>query len=299
MVQKAKPKRVQLFILLAMAALLYLITSMSQNTIDESNPVISNIHAPPKLRAVVLILTHPHNQYRRQLQRETWIKDLGKDIIPIYLCANVDKLTWGSENERNSFVEEFNTFGDMVVFQNLAEGYREISKKVIAGINYTMTGLITLDTNEPVLPDYVLKTDDDMYLAVENIEQLLNNSPQKEFYLGHLKMGQYAERYELSKYYTSYEQWPTDDEYPPFAGGGLYILSQDLALKVAKKSKDFKYFPFEDVQMGILMHELEVLPYHGNVAIASENPSEDTLAIHCGDRMNEYHEMFGKEWREN
>ena len=283
-------KNLRILIILAITAIITIIMlEYHSDDINSNSNVISLMQVPPKLRAVILILTHPHNQNRRQLQRETWIKDLNQDYLAIYLLANPDNLTWNSDNERNSFIEEFETFQDMIVFQNLEEGYRQISKKVIAGINYTMHGL-------PTLPDYVLKTDDDMYLNVENIEILLDTSPRENFYFGHLKLHQYAERYEYSKYYTSYDDWPTNNPYPPFAGGGLYLLSQDLALKVSElETNGIKYFPFEDVQMGILMHSLKVLPHHGNVAIASENPDHDVLAIHCGFRMHEFHEIFGKQ----
>ena len=294
-----KPRLNRLRFLTLVAVLVLMLISGNERYLDsedDQSTAISLIQPPPKLRAVILILTHPTNQYRRMLQRDTWIKDLESDFIHLYLCANVDHLIWASEGEQQSFITEFETFGDIIVFQGLEEGYRQISKKVIAGIQYAMN-LQQASTGEMVSPDYIIKTDDDMYLSISNIEDMLATSPADQFYFGHLKLNQFPDRNEWSKFYVSSDLYPSMDPYPPFAGGGLYILSNDVAAKVSERTRlpDYRYFPFEDVQMGLLMHELKILPHHGNVAIDSEEPEQDTLAIHCGTRMDEYHAMLGKQ----
>jgi hypothetical protein len=253
---------------------------------------------PQTIDLIILILSHPRNFEKRNSQRNTWIQDLPSTIIYRFVCGNPDLIDWTREDQLK-FENEM-LLGDVLIFYESIESYRGISKKVLLGLEYAVHLRSTMD-NVPVMPRFIAKTDDDIYVAVKNVEALISRSKPTEFYAGKVKSKHYAHREENSHWYTSYEEWPSDIQpYPDFACGAFYIMSSDAAIKIAKlfRKPDFKIFPYEDVQGGILMERIGIQPTHINVVETGE-PGNDMIANHYGgvQTMWKFHRQFGKTFK--
>jgi hypothetical protein len=217
-------------------------------------------------------------------------------MIYRFICGNPDQIEWDNEEQKRRFEKEYVEQGDIVLFYEAIESYRGISKKVLLGIENAVH-LRSSKTNKPIMPTYIAKTDDDIYVAVKNVETLLNSKLPKRFYAGKIKSNHFPHRETESRWYTSYDDWPQDIAYPDFAAGAFYIMSSSVAIDAAKMFRDpnYRIFPYEDVQSGILMKKLNVKATEINV-VETGNPTKDIIANHYGgtETMVQFHKVFGK-----
>jgi hypothetical protein len=107
---------------------------------------------------------------------------------------------------------------------------------------------------------WILKTDDDSYV---NIPYLLRNTEfySPPFYGGGIGSDSKPIRDPNDLWYISYESWPSDDAYHPFASGAGYLMSNDVVscfADVCPKMSQVQYHPCEDVFVGVLAHECKV-----------------------------------------
>ena len=77
--------------------------------------------------------------------------------------------------------------------------------------------------------DYVIKTDDDMYLNVNKIAQFLSELPETEqIYVGRCFSNAPPIRDRNSKWFISKRDYP-NKTFPTFCTGAMYIMSMDIA----------------------------------------------------------------------
>ncbi|KAF7100405.1 hypothetical protein CFC21_101929 [Triticum aestivum] len=106
---------------------------------------------------------------------------------------------------------------------------------------------------------YVMKTDDDAFVRVDEILSSLHQVNISHGLLyGRVNSDSQPHRDPYSKWYITSEEWP-EESYPPWAHGPGYIVSQDIAKEVYRKHKrgELKMFKLEDVAMGIWINEME------------------------------------------
>lgn len=106
---------------------------------------------------------------------------------------------------------------------------------------------------------YILKTDDDSYVAVRELE--LELARVKPDYWGHVFHGAKPYRDPQSKYFVPVSMWP-DDVYPDYCGGAGYVLSRKALGCMATTMASEPYFPPEDVRTGIVAQKCRVKPTH-------------------------------------
>jgi len=97
--------------------------------------------------------------------------------------------------------------------------------------------------------EFILKVDDDNYINMKNLFNLIKTLPKTGIYLGRLFKG--AEVYRGGKYAVTYEQYPME-VYPHFVTGGAVLMSYDVARDIIPY---FEKHPFklEDVYVGMLV----------------------------------------------
>ncbi|VAI84485.1 unnamed protein product [Triticum turgidum subsp. durum] len=106
---------------------------------------------------------------------------------------------------------------------------------------------------------YVMKTDDDAFVRVDEILSSLHQVNISHGLLyGRVNSDSQPHRDPYSKWYITSEEWP-EESYPPWAHGPGYIVSQDIAKEVYRKHKrgELKMFKLEDVAMGIWINEMK------------------------------------------
>ncbi|KAH9676528.1 beta-1,3-galactosyltransferase galt1 [Citrus sinensis] len=113
---------------------------------------------------------------------------------------------------------------------------------------------------EVVSAKYVMKTDDDAFVRVDEVLASLNRANVTQGLLyGLINADARPHRSPDSKWYISPEEWP-EISYPPWAHGPGYVVSYDIAKAVAKRHKGhLKMFKLEDVAMGIWIAQLKKL----------------------------------------
>ncbi|XP_067891960.1 N-acetyllactosaminide beta-1,3-N-acetylglucosaminyltransferase 4-like [Heterodontus francisci] len=112
---------------------------------------------------------------------------------------------------------------------------------------------------------FVLKGDDDVFVNVDNVVEYLKDfNPSQDLYVGDVFRNWYPMRFKGSKYYIPLFLYG-NEPYPPYAGGGGYLLSGTSIMKLYKASVSEELFPIDDAFVGICARraKIEVVTHRG------------------------------------
>jgi hypothetical protein len=215
----------------------------NKGTIEEANPHDIN------RTVIILILSNHKNFHRRTRQRTGWLQLLPSYISYRYVLGNSDTVSWDSENQRVEFEDEMKLHNDMVIMTEVSEGYRKISNKVFSAIEWALKDSVY---------DYIAKSDDDIQIKIPLLLEIFKTRPNPDLfaYWGHVYDKKYPVRDSTSRWYVSKEEFEPESAFPAYCCGGFYFLTGDLANLVVQeyRSPSFSLFPFEDIQMGMLVN---------------------------------------------
>ncbi|KAJ0092507.1 hypothetical protein Patl1_24802 [Pistacia atlantica] len=110
-----------------------------------------------------------------------------------------------------------------------------------------------------ILPaKYVMKTDDDAFVRIDEILSTLKEKASDGLLYGLISFESSPHREKDGKWYISKEEWP-HASYPPWAHGPGYIISRDVAKFIVRghHERDLKLFKLEDVAMGIWIEQFK------------------------------------------
>ncbi|KAB2040264.1 hypothetical protein ES319_D02G071000v1 [Gossypium barbadense] len=144
--------------------------------------------------------------------------------------------------------KEAQAYGD-IQFMPFVDYYSLISLKTIA--------ICIMGTK--ILPaKYIMKTDDDAFVRIDEVLSSLKEKPSNGLLYGLIEFDSSPHREKGSKWYISDEEWP-HSSYPPWAHGPGYILSRDVAKFIVQghKERELKLFKLEVVAMGIWIEEFK------------------------------------------
>ena len=209
---------------------------------------------------MIVIVSYQKNFEKRQNQRNTWIKQLPPNFEYKFLFGNSDSVSW-EQGERERFDAELLQHTDMIVANEIEEGYRKIPVKVFWGIEWA--------AKLANKPKYIIKTDDDIDPQVPMMLDMLESRPTDETfaYYGYVYDDKRPNRDIKSQWFISYDLYPSDEILPPYACGAWYFMTSDLALLVAEefhKPGFPRNFPFEDILMGIAVKNAGYKPESNN-----------------------------------
>lgn len=105
---------------------------------------------------------------------------------------------------------------------------------------------------------YIMKTDDDAFVRIDEVVSILKNINGNGLLYGSISFDSEPHRDQESKWYISPEEW-VHNRYPPWAHGPGYIISRDIAKFVVSghQQRNLRYFKLEDVAMGIWVSEFK------------------------------------------
>ena len=211
-------------------------------------------------KTMIVIVSYHKNFAKREHQRNTWIKELPSNFDYRFIFGNPDSVTW-APGEQAKFEAELKNYGDMIIDVDIGEGYRRIAAKVFWALEWA--------AKLPQPPKYIIKTDDDIDPKVPMMLDLLESRPKNEkfAYYGYVYDDKVAMRDEKSQWYISYDNYPSDEKFPPYACGAWYFMTSDLALLVAEQynKPDFpRKFPFEDILVGMAVNKAGYKPENNN-----------------------------------
>lgn len=198
---------------------------------------------------LLVIKSSPHNYDRREVLRKTWAKERrhnGAWIRRIFISGTSGT---GYEKERlNKLLElEQREFRDILQWDFSDTFY-----------NLTLKQVLFLDWMERNCPSarFLFNGDDDVFANTNNmvvyLQSLEDNDGSKHLFTGHLIANVGPIRSAGSKYFIPV-QVQESESYPPYCGGGGFLLSGFTAMVIYCMSKSIPILPIDDVYMGMCL----------------------------------------------
>ncbi|KAI3834069.1 hypothetical protein MKX03_035865 [Papaver bracteatum] len=211
---------------------------------------IERLKAPllPTKRIIMLIgvFSTGNNFERRMALRRSWMQyevvRSGQVAVRFFVGLHKNSIV------NAELWREAQTYGDIQLMP-FVDYYDLITLKTIA---------ICLMGTKILPAKYMMKTDDDAFVRIDEILAGLKEKPSNGLLYGLISFDSEPIRDRDSKWYISDEEWP-HSLYPPWAHGPGYVLSRDIAKFIVQGHQEryLKLFKLEDVAMGIWIDQFK------------------------------------------
>ncbi|XP_056615323.1 UDP-GlcNAc:betaGal beta-1,3-N-acetylglucosaminyltransferase 7-like isoform X1 [Triplophysa dalaica] len=207
---------------------------------------------------LLMVIKSVITQYdRREVIRQTWGKEQvieGKIIKTLFLLG-----TSCNEEERANHQKlleyEDHIYGDIIQW-DFMDSFFNLTLKEIHFLKWFST--YCGNTR------YIFKGDDDVFVNVPNIlEYLRANVDLKGLFVGHVFFKAKPIRKKENKYYIPQALYKKT-HYPPYAGGGGFLMDGPLARKLYGACETLELYPIDDVFLGMCLEVLQVTPIKHN-----------------------------------
>jgi len=197
----------------------------------------------------ILVISAPGHFKQREAIRNSWgDTSNNKEVVFAFLVGLSD-----NETVTEAVIDESDKNSDVIV-NNITDLYENLSLKTISAFNW-MTEFCDQSA-------FLLKVDDDMFVQVERLLEMVKNLLEKEsnprMILGNISRGWKPVRNPQSKYLITEAQYPGKN-YPDFATGPSYLVSQQALKDIVSAAMDQKYIHLEDVFLtGVVAESLKI-----------------------------------------
>ncbi|KAF3659635.1 putative beta-1,3-galactosyltransferase 16 [Capsicum annuum] len=209
---------------------------------------VEHLKAPPtrKKRLVMLIgvFSTGNNFERRMALRKSWMQyeAVRSGEVAVRFFIGLDK------NRQVNFElwKEAQAYGDIQLLP-FVDYYSLLALKTIA---ICIMGVKILPAK------YVMKTDDDAFVRIDEVLSSLKGKDPNGILYGGISFDSAPHRDKDNKWYISPEEYPPSS-YPPWAHGPGYIISRDIAKFIVQghQERELMLFKLEDVAVGIWVEE--------------------------------------------
>ncbi|XP_053166403.1 UDP-GlcNAc:betaGal beta-1,3-N-acetylglucosaminyltransferase 7 [Hemicordylus capensis] len=191
---------------------------------------------------------------RREAIRRTWGQEKevdGKKIRTLFLLGIASK-----EEERANYQKlldyENRIYGDILQWDFLDSFFNLTLKEV-----HFLKWLDIYCNNVR----YIFKGDDDVFVSPDNIMEFLQDKKEGHppLFVGDVLLKAKPIRKKENKYYIPSALY-NKNNYPPYAGGGGFLMDGLLAKKLHKVSETLELYPIDDVFLGMCLEVLKVTP---------------------------------------
>ncbi|KAI7981085.1 Beta-1,3-galactosyltransferase GALT1 [Camellia lanceoleosa] len=218
-----------------------------EHIIDLEALISPPLHSRRSLDLFIGVFSTANNFKRRMAVRRTWMQfpAVRSGAVAVRFFVGLHKNKMVNEELWN----EAQTYRDIQLMP-FVDYYSLITWKTVA---------ICIFGTEVVSAKFVMKTDDDAFVRVDEVLASLNRINVTHGLLyGLINSDSKPHRNPESKWYISNEEW-AGEKYPPWAHGPGYVVSRDIAKAVYKRHKkgDLKMFKLEDVAMGIWIDNMK------------------------------------------
>ncbi|XP_047443188.1 N-acetyllactosaminide beta-1,3-N-acetylglucosaminyltransferase 3-like [Mugil cephalus] len=205
---------------------------------------------------LLVVKSNPNNYDRREVLRKTWGKERIYDGVQIRRVFISGTSGNGFEKERLNAVLRFEQreYNDILQW-DFEESF----------FNLTLKQILFLEWRERNCPDvrFLFNGDDDVFAHTDNMVDYLksfkDNNGSGHLYAGYLFPDEKPVRWMKSKYYVPV-QVQEPEVYPPYCGGGGYVLSGYTASVIYNMSKSITVHPIDDAYMGMCLAKAELSP---------------------------------------
>lgn len=200
-----------------------------------------------KLNLFIGVFSTANNFKRRMAVRRTWMQyaAVRSGEVAVRFFVGLHK----NQRVNEELWNEARTYGDIQLMP-FVDYYSLISWKTIA---------ICIYGTQVVSAKYIMKTDDDAFVRVDEIITSLNGLNVSHGLLyGLINSDSRPHRDPDSKWHITPEEW-SEDTYPPWAHGPGYVVTNDIATTIYRRHKKgrLKMFKLEDVAMGIWIADMK------------------------------------------
>ncbi|XP_020506498.2 UDP-GlcNAc:betaGal beta-1,3-N-acetylglucosaminyltransferase 7 [Labrus bergylta] len=193
---------------------------------------------------------------RREVIRKTWGKEQTVDGKRIKILFLIGKSSNEVERANHQKLVEFEDYiyGDILQWDFLDSFF-----------NLTLKETHFLKWFNTYCPGvrYIFKGDDDVFVSVENILEFLESSPSKDLFVGDVIFRAVPIRRRENKYYIPQALY-SKQYYPPYAGGGGFLMDGKLARRLHWVADTLELYPIDDVFLGMCLEVLQVTPVKHN-----------------------------------
>ena len=222
---------------------------------EKNLPIMSPIIEPrdfskQSLFLLVIVSSSPNKQEnanRRKMLRRTWANINGAHIPSDLAWKVVFMLGKPPNHEMNrSIMAEREKHGDLLV-GDYKDEYRNITTKLLMAFQWA----------SQIKCNYILKTDDDVYVDIPKLFMWLRTQGDNNSFYGGVLNNGVVVRDKAHRHYVSPEDLSLD-YYPVYCKGSMYVLSSDLVPKMVELSKQIKRIGPDDAYVGLLAYHLGV-----------------------------------------
>ena len=110
--------------------------------------------------------------------------------------------------------------------------------------------------------EFIFKGDDDVFVNTDNLLDLIAfraGEKDANLFIGDAISDARPIRNRTNKYYIPKELY-NKPLYPPYVGGGGFLMSGQLARRLFVVSEDLEMFPIDDVFLGVCLEKLQLAP---------------------------------------
>ncbi|OCT57609.1 UDP-GlcNAc:betaGal beta-1,3-N-acetylglucosaminyltransferase 7 [Xenopus laevis] len=189
---------------------------------------------------------------RREVIRKTWGKEKeidGKKVRTLFLLGTAVR-----EEERANYQKllEFENiiYGDILQW-NFLDSFFNLTLKEVHFLKWMDIYCKNVK--------YIFKGDDDVFVSPENIIEYLDGKYRPDLFVGDILKNARPIRRKDSKYYIPTALYDKT-LYPPYAGGGGFLMSGSLIKKLLRASETQELYPIDDVFLGMCLEVIKVSP---------------------------------------
>ncbi|KAM4629730.1 N-acetyllactosaminide beta-1,3-N-acetylglucosaminyltransferase 3-like [Polymixia lowei] len=205
---------------------------------------------------LLVIKSSPGNYDRREVLRKTWAEERlqsGMWIRRIFISGTTG--TRFEKQKMNKLLELENREYNDILQWDFEDSFYNLTLKQVLFLEW-------MDRNCP-RARFLLNGDDDIFANTDNMVEYLkgleDNDGGKHLFVGHMIQGVGPIREHDSKYYIPV-QVQESNSYPPYCGGGGFLLSGYTAMVIYNMSKSINILPIDDVYMGMCLAKAGLKP---------------------------------------
>ncbi|XP_072245391.1 N-acetyllactosaminide beta-1,3-N-acetylglucosaminyltransferase 3-like [Leuresthes tenuis] len=205
---------------------------------------------------LLVIKSSPGNYERREVLRKTWAKERsynGVQIRRIFISGTSGD---GFEKEQLNKMLKLEYYESSDILQwDFSDTFHNLTLKQTLFLKW-------MEENCPNVR-FVLNGDDDVFVHTNNVIEYLQNLPdndgKKHLFTGHLLQNEKPVRWTPSKYYIP-TQIQESNQYPPYCGGGGFLMSGYTARVIYTMSQHTPLHPIDDAYMGMCLAKAGLAP---------------------------------------
>ncbi|XP_051157624.1 beta-1,3-galactosyltransferase 1-like [Leptopilina boulardi] len=186
------------------------------------------------MNLAIIVMSAPKNNKSRTAIRQTWgFYGQRKDVSILFIIGK----TFNNEIEESLHREQ--TLYSDIIRGHFVDSYSNLTFKTVSILEWI--------NNYCRMVNFILKTDDDMFINVPRLLLFLNkHQKDKNIIFGRLARNWKPVRNKKNKYYVSMAQYKSP-VFPDFTTGPAYLFSNDTVPNLYEGALNQTFLPLEDV----------------------------------------------------